>query len=237
MLDDLDRELEQRRHCFVRYADDLMVYVRSERAGERVMDGITQYVERRLKLRVNRPKSAVAPATKRPFLGFGFFERDGQVKVRIDPKARKRAKARLRTLTARNWAVSMEQRLQAINRFTVGWTAYFAYADTATPFRELDEWLRRRLRQVRWKEWKRTATKRRNLRALGIPERAAREWAGSRKGYWRIAGSPILTRALPNAYWQAQGLQGFSDPYRRFRDATRPAWCGPARRVVWEGPG
>jgi RNA-directed DNA polymerase len=236
MLDDLDSELERRGHRFVRYADDLMVYVGSERAGTRVMDSITQYVERRLKLRVNRRKSAVAPATKRPFLGFGFFVRDGEVRVRVDPDARKRAKARLRRLTARSWSISMEQRLRAINRFTVGWTAYFAYADTATPFRELDEWLRRRLRQVRWKEWKRYQNRRRNLRALGIPERSAREWAGSRKGCWRVAGSWILTRALPNAYWQEQGLQGFSDPYRRFRDAMRTARCGPARRVVWEGP-
>src|SRR5205823_2437598 len=121
MLDDLDQELERRGHRFVRYADDVMVYVRSERAGERVMDGITQYVERRLKLRVNRRKSAVAPATGRPFLGFGFFVRDGQVRVRIDPDARKRAKARLRKLTARSWSISMEQRLRAINRYTIGW--------------------------------------------------------------------------------------------------------------------
>jgi len=235
MLDDLDQELTRRGHRFVRYADDLMVYVRSERAGLRVMDSISSFVEQRLKLRVNRRKSAVAPAAKRPFLGFGFFVRDGKVKVRIDPDARKRAKARLRKLTARSWSVSMEQRLQAINRFTVGWTAYFAYADTPTPFRELDEWLRRRLRQVRWKEWKRYHNRRRNLRALGIPERPAREWAGSRKGCWRVAGSWILTRALTNAYWHQQGLQGFSEPYRRFRDAMRTAGYGPACPVVWEG--
>jgi RNA-directed DNA polymerase len=237
MLDDLDRELGRRGHRFVRYADDLMVYVRSERAGERVMESIAQYVESRLKLRVNRRKSAVAPATRRPFLGFGFFVRDGQVKVRVDLDARKRAKDRLRKLTARNWGVSMERRIRELNRFTVGWTAYFAYADTPRPFADLDEWLRRRLRQVKWKQWKRYRTRRRNLRALGIPERAAREWAGSRKGYWRIAGSAPLQRALPNAYWSELGLRGFSDPYRRFRDATRTAGCGPACPVVWEGPG
>jgi group II intron reverse transcriptase/maturase len=237
MLDDLDQELGGRGHRFVRYADDLRVYVQSERAGLRVMDSIAHYVERRLKLRVNREKSAVAPATKRPLLGFGFFCRDGQVKVRIDPQARKRAKDRLRRLTSRRWGVSIGRRLHAINRFTVGWTAYFAYADTPHPFEELDGWLRRRLRQVKWKQWKRYRTRRRNLRALGIPERAAREWASSRKGYWRIAGSAVLQRALPNSYWTDQGLQGFSDPYRRFRDATRTAGCGPARPVVWEGPG
>jgi RNA-directed DNA polymerase len=236
MLDDLDWELDRRGHRFVRYADDLMVYVRSERAGQRVIESIAQYAEARLKLRVNRKKSAVDRATKRPFLGFGFY-RDGQVKVRVDPNARTRAKERLRKLTSRRWGISMERRIQAINRFTVGWTAYFAYADTPSPFADLDEWLRRRLRQVRWKEWKRYQTRRRNLRALGIPERAAREWAGSRKGYWRIAGSAVLNRALPNAYWNTLGLAGFSDPYRRFRDAMRTAGCGPACPVVWEGPG
>ena len=237
MLDDLDRELGRRGHRFVRYADDVMVYVASERAGQRVMASITQYVEARLKLRVNRRKSAIAPATKRPFLGFGFFVRDGQVKVRVDPDARKRAKGRLRRLTARSWSISMEERIRLINRFTVGWTAYFAYADTPTPFVELDEWLRRRLRQVRWKEWKRYQTRRRNLRALGIPERQAREWAGSRKGYWRVAGSWILTRTLTNAYWANLGLAGFTDNHCRLRDAARTAGCGPARPVVWEGPG
>jgi RNA-directed DNA polymerase len=237
MLNDLDSELERRGHRFVRYADDLMVYVGSERAGQRVIESISSFVERRLKLRVNRRKSAVAPATRRPFLGFGFFRRDGQVRVRVDPDARKRAKDRLRKLTSRRWGVSMERRVRELNRFTVGWTAYFAYAETPRPFADLDEWLRRRLRQVRWKEWKRYQARRRNLRALGMPERAAREWAGSRKGYWRIAGSAVLQRALPNAYWADLGLQGFSDPYRRFRDAMRTAGCGPACPVVWEGAG
>jgi hypothetical protein len=201
------------------------------------MESITQYVEQRLKLRVNRAKSVVDRAVKRPLLGFGFFYRDGEVKVRVDLRARKRAKDRLRQLTSRRWGVSMERRIREINRFTVGWTAYFALADTPRPFEELDEWLRRRLRQVRWKEWKRVRTKRRNLVALGIPERQAYQWASSRKGYWRVAGSWILSRALPNAHWTNQGLQGFSDPYRRFRDAKRTAGCGPARPVVWGAPG
>jgi len=142
-----------------------MVYVRSERAGQRVMQGITQYVEQRLKLKVNRHKSAVDRATKRTLLGFGFLVRDGEVKVRIDPKARKRAKERLRQLTSRRWGISMERRIREINRFTVGWTAYYWLADTPTPFEQLDQWLRRRLRQVRWKQWKRIRTKRRELRA------------------------------------------------------------------------
>lgn len=237
MLDDLDQELGQRGHRFVRYADDVMVYVQSERAGERVLESITQFVEQRLKLRVNRDKSTVGRAWRRTFLGFGFLRRGGEVKVRVDPKARQRAKDRLRKLTARSWGVSMRRRITEINRFTVGWTAYFALADTPRPFEDLDEWLRRRLRQVRWKEWKRCSTKRRNLIALGIPERPAREWSATRKGSWRLAGSAPLQRALPKRYWTDVGLHGFTNPYRRFREATRTAGCGPARPVVWEGPG
>jgi hypothetical protein len=157
--------------------------------------------------------------------------------VRIDPAARKRAKDRLRQLTSRKWGVSMERRIEEINRFTVGWTGYSALADTPSVFEGLDRWLRRRLRQVRWKEWKRAETRRRNLIALGIPAREASEWGYSRKGYWRVSGSPILTRALPNAYWTKQGFKGFTEPYRRLRDAKRTAGCGPARPVVWEAPG
>ena len=152
-------------------------------------------------------------------------------------KARKRAKDRLRRLTSRRWGVSMERRIAEINRFTDGWTAYYRLADTPWPFEELDKWLRRRLRQVRWKEWKRPRTRRRNLRALDINELNARQWASSRKGYWRIAGSWVLCYALPNAYWTNLGLKGFTETYRRFRDAERTARCGPARRVVWGASG
>lgn len=217
MLDDLDWELERRGHHFVRYADDVTIYVASERAGQRVMASISHFIERRLKLTVNRQKSAVDVAKKRPLLGFRFYGREREVKVRIDPNARKRAKDRLRRLTSRKWGVSMERRIEEINRFTVGWTNYFALADTPSVFEGLDEWLRRRLRQVRWKEWKRPRTRERQLKKLGIPRRDAREWAASTKGYWRISGSPVLSRALPNAYWARQGLKGFAEPFRRLR--------------------
>jgi group II intron reverse transcriptase/maturase len=220
MLDDLDWELERRGHRFVRYADDGRIYLASERAGRRVMESITQYVEQCLKLRVNRQKSVVALAVERPLLGFRFFrDKAGKVRVTVAPNALKRAEDRIRQLTTRNWGVSMGRRIKEINRFTVGWTAYFALADTSLTFETLDKWLRRRLRQVRWKEWKRPQTRYRNLRALGIPDRDARSWAASQKGYWRIAGSWPLQRALPNAYWhKTMGLKGFADPYRRFRE-------------------
>jgi len=235
MLDDLDQLLERRGHTFVRYADDLRVYVASERAAARVLDGVTVFVEQRLHLRVNRAKSGVAYATRRGLLGFGFFKGSGQVKVRLDPRAKGRLKARLRRLTSRRWRVAMAVRLAALNRFLGGWSAYFALAETPSVFAEFDEWLRRRLRQVRWKEWKRFAARRRNLVALGIPDWQARQWAASRKGYWRLSGSPPLQRALPNRYWAGFGLVPLSDQVRRLREPWRTAGCGSARPVVWEG--
>ncbi|MBS1862639.1 MAG: group II intron reverse transcriptase/maturase [Actinobacteria bacterium] len=236
-LDDLDRMLERRGHRFVRYADDITIYVASRRAAERVMASTCEFIERCLKLRVNRGKSAVDRATRRTLLGFGFLKRGGEIVVRIDPKARRRAEDRLRRLTSRRRGISMERRIDSINRFSRGWTAYFALADTPSVFEELDEWLRRRLRQIRWKEWKRIRTRHRNLAAAGVPDGKAWEWANSRLGYWRIARSWVLTCTLTNAYWREHGLLGFTDPYRRLRDAKRTAGCGPARPVVWEGRG
>jgi len=235
MLDDLDHELERRRHPFVRYADDLRVYVASERAAARVLAGVTTFVEQRLHLRVNRDKSGIAPATVRGLLGFGFRRHSGQVRIRLDPKTKVRLRARLRQLTDRHRSIAMPVRLALLNRFLAGWAAYFALADTPSVFDEVDEWLRRRLRQVRWKEWKRFAARRRNLRALGIPDDKARQWAGSRKGYWRMAGSPPLQRALPTRYWTDLGLVSLGFRVRRRWEHWRTAGCGPARPVVWEG--
>ena len=137
----------------------------------------------------------------------------------VAAKALRRAQDRIRRLTTRNWGASMPRRIKEINRFTVGWTAYFAFADTILRCEKLDKWLRRRLGQVRWKEWKRPQTRYRNLRALGIAERDAYSWAASQKGYWRVAGSWPLQTALPNAYWHTtMGLKGFTTPYRRLRE-------------------
>jgi len=217
MLDDLDWELDRRGLCFVRYADDGRVYVRSRRAGERVMESITRFIEERLKLKVNIEKSVVGRATARPFLGFAFMSRQGQITIRIDPRALKRAQDRLRDLTRRNWGVSMKRRISEINRFTSGWMAYFQFVDHPSPFRDLDEWLRRRLRQIRWKEWKRYWTRRRNLIALGAHETDASRWAAIHKGYWRAAASPPLQRTMTNGYWASQGLRTLTDNYHQFR--------------------
>jgi group II intron reverse transcriptase/maturase len=236
-LDDLDRELERRGHCFVRYADDVMIYVKSKRAAQRVLASVGSFVEERLGLRVNHRKSAVAWAGKRTFLGFAFYKRKDGWKIAVAREAPQRAKQRLRQLTARTWSVSMERRIDAINRFTRGWTAYFRLGESELPFHDLDEWLRRMLRQVRWTEWKLPKARRRNLRALGVAPETARQFAGTGKGPWRIANTPVLGSTLSNTYWREQGLEGFLSPYRRFRDAERTAGCGPACPVVWEGPG
>jgi RNA-directed DNA polymerase len=219
MLDDLDRELFKRGHRFVRYADDVRVFVRSRRAAMRVLDSVTAVVEQRLKLKVNRDKSKVVPASVATMLGFGFYYTRSGVRIRTDPKALARLKVRLRELTSRRWSIAMDERIAKINRFTAGWMGYFQLADTPRVFGELDGWFRRRMRQIRWKEWKRYAARRRNLLALGIPERSAREWAGSSKGYWRIAGTAVLERALPNSHWDDLGLRMLKPTWQRLRSA------------------
>jgi RNA-directed DNA polymerase len=217
MLDDLDRELEQRGHRFVRYADDVRVHVKTERAGLRVLTGMTEFLQRRLKLRVNRTKSSVRHAVQAMVLGFGFYiRRTGKVDIRVAPKALGRMHERIRTLTGRSWRIAMEERVARLNRFITGWCAYFALAETPSTFRDADSWLRRRLRQVRWKEWKRPSARRHNLLRLGMPSDLARKWAGSSKGCWRLANT-ALHRALPNAYWTDLGLTGFSESVRRLR--------------------
>ncbi|WP_275040499.1 group II intron reverse transcriptase/maturase [Nocardiopsis kunsanensis] len=220
MLDELDRELFERGHRFVRYADDLRVFVRSERAAQRVLDSITKVVEKRLRLKVNREKSSVSRASKATLLGFGFYFSRKGVGTRLASKSITRLKERIRELTSRRWSVAMEYRLDRLNRFITGWMGYFRLADAKRLFRDLDEWLRRRLRQIRWKEWKRPATRRTMLRKLGIPDFKAREWSSSGKGYWRIANSWILARSLPNAYWDDLGLRSLSQVYRRFSQAV-----------------
>ena len=215
MLDDLDRELWERGHRFVRYADDLRVFVRSPRAAQRVFESVCGVIERRLKLKVNREKSSIRHAAQATLLGFGFLLTGTQVTIRVAPKAVKRLKDQLRILTGRSWRVSMEYRIGRLNRFTTGWMAYFWLADAGPVFASLDGWLRRRLRQVRWKEWKTTAAKRHNLRIRGIPERQARKWAGSSKGYWRVSGSKILQVSLPNSYWDRLGLKTLSQTWQR----------------------
>ena len=211
MLDDLDRELWGRGHRFVRYADDLRVFVRSERAAQRVSESVCGVIGRRLKLKVNREKSSIRHAAQATLLGFGFFSGGPRVGIRIAPKAIARLKDQLRMLTRRRWSVSMDYRIGRLNRLiTGGWVACFRLAQRVSVLGKLDGWLRRRLRQVRWKEWKTTAAKRHNLRIRGISESEARKWAGVSRRYWKVAGSQILQVSLPNSYWYRLGLKTLS---------------------------
>jgi group II intron reverse transcriptase/maturase len=215
MLDDLDKELERRGHHFVRYADDCNIYVRSERAGQRVMNSIRQFIERKLKLKVNARKSAVARATQRKFLGYSFLKRKGQVLYRVAARSLEHLKDKVRNLTRRTSGQTLTTILERLNRLVRGWVGYYRLADTPTVFTELDEWLRHRLRQLLWKRWKRPKTRDRELVARGVPPSAAREVAGSGKGCWRLSASPPVHQALSKAYWRAQGWIGFSDCYQR----------------------
>ena len=217
VLDELDKELEKRGLRFVRYADDCNIYVRSRRAGERIMESITTFIERKLKLKVNHEKSAVDRPWKRKFLGFTFTFHRKEPKVRIAKQSIQRFKQRIREITSRKWSISMKDRIEKLNRYLVGWLGYYQLADTPSVLSKLDGWIRRRLRMIRWKEWKKVKTKHRNLKKLGVKPNKAWEWANTRLGYWRIAKSPILDRALHNHYWLKQGLKSLLTRYQILR--------------------
>ncbi|SFX20367.1 group II intron reverse transcriptase/maturase [Thermoactinomyces sp. DSM 45891] len=212
MLDILDKELENRGHKFVRYADDCNVYVRTRKAGERVKQSITQFIEQQLRLKVNQEKSAVDRPWKRKFLGFSFTS-NFQPKIRVAKESIKRAKEKIKEITSRSKPLTIEQRIEQLNVFLVGWVNYFSLADTPTSFQQMDEWLRRRLRMCLWKQWKKPKTKIKRLISLGIPKEKAYEWGNTRKKYWRIACSPILHRTLDLAYWRGLGLKSIKARY------------------------
>ena len=205
VLDELDRQLERRGHRFVRYADDCNIYVRSRRAGERVMASVTGWITKRLKLRVNAQKSAVARPWERTFLGFSFT-RARAPKRRIAPKALRRFKARVRALTRRTRGVSVERMADDLARYLRGWLGYFGYCQTPSVLEGLDQWLRRRLRSAIWKQWKRGPVRFAELRQRGVSQGLAAQTAGSAHGPWRLANSPALSIALPNAYFDSLGI-------------------------------
>jgi RNA-directed DNA polymerase len=204
VLDELDRELERRKHCFVRYADDCNIYVRSRAAGERVKRSITRFIARRLKLQVNEQKSAVARPVERKFLGFSFTA-NGQ-KRRIALKAIMRFKRKVRELTSRTRGISIEQMTKELASYLRGWKNYFGFSETPSVFRELDQWLRRRLRSVIWKQWKRGKVRFSKLCAHGVGRNLAAQTAGSPLGPWRIANSPAMSYAFPIAYFDSLGV-------------------------------
>src|SRR5271157_1545956 len=205
VLDEFDRELERRGHRFARYADDSNIYVRSRRAGERVMKSLTRFISAKLKLQVNQSKSAVAEPWERKFLGFSFT-RSESPKRRIAPKAVKRFKERVRELTSRTRGISIERMAKELALYLRGWIGYFGKCQTPSVLQSLEEWTRRRLRSVIWKQWKRGKVRFAELRKRGVDTRLAAQTAGSAHGPWRLANSPALAFALPNAYFDSLGI-------------------------------
>lgn len=207
ILNELDRELEKRGHRFVRYADDCNIYVKSLRAGERVLEGITQFIEKKLKLKVNEEKSAVGKPSARIFLGVSFYQTKKQTRVYVPKKTKKRFEDKVKILTNRNWGVSMEYRIQKLNQLIQGWGNYFKIGAIIKYSQQMDSHIRRRLRACRWKEWKKTRTKYRNLKKLGIKANEAWKVSNSRKGYWRLSLNPTIHVSLDKTYWENQGLK------------------------------
>ena len=210
LLDDLDKELERRGHCFCRYADDCNIYVRTQVAGERVMNSITGFLEERLHLRVNRAKSAVAYVEERQFLGYRLL-RGGR--LGLAPRSLKRVKQRIRTITRRNRGVSLERMIQELKGFLTGWVTYFRYAECKAHLRRLDEWIRRKLRCVRLKQCKRPKAIYDFLRRLGVSKRSARKLAGAGRRWWRIAKTPQAHQAMNKAWFESLGLVSLVQRY------------------------
>jgi RNA-directed DNA polymerase len=205
MLDDLDRELTRRGLRFARYADDSNIYVRSERAGLRVMESVTRFLATKLKLKVNQAKSAVARPWQRKFLGFSFTIHR-EPRRRVAPQALDRFKERIRVLTRRTRGVRVQQMVDQLRRYLIGWRGYFSFASTPSVFRDLDSWVRRRLRSVVWKQWKYGRVRFAELRKRGVSKNLAAQTAGSAHGPWRISRSPALHVALPGAFFDSLGL-------------------------------
>ena len=215
MLDELDKELEKRGHRFVRYADDCNIYVKSERAGQRVYESIKAYLETKLKLKVNEGKSAVDKPERRKFLGFSFYrKKGGKPGIRIHQRSYQRLREKVKRVTNRNWGVSMEYRLKKLAEITNGWVNYFGIADGINKLTELDGWIRRRLRACIWKQWKKVKTRYKNLRKLGLSDEKSWEFANTRKGYWRISKSPVLSTTITNQRLEIKGFKSLVNRYQ-----------------------
>jgi RNA-directed DNA polymerase len=209
VLDELDRELEKRGHVFARYADDCNIYVRSERAGQRVMRSLRHFITRRLRLRINEDKSAVARPHTRKFLGFSFTNRV-KPQRRISPKSLARFKERIREMTSRTRGRKLDEVIQELNLYLTGWRGYFGFCQTPSVLRALDEWIRRRLRAYQWKQWKTFRKRRTELLRRGATRAEAARLAASGKGPWRISQTPTLNKVLPNDFFASLRLVSVS---------------------------
>ncbi|MCG1025864.1 MULTISPECIES: group II intron reverse transcriptase/maturase [Dehalobacter] len=211
MLNECDHELEQRGHCFVRYADDMMIFCKSKKAARRTLDHILPFIEGKLFLRVNRKKTKVSHVNYVKYLGYSFYIYRGEGRLRIHPRSIQKLKDKIREVTGRSNGMGIEERRIKLNQAVRGWTNYFKLADARSLLGNLDEWLRSRIRMVTWKRWKKIRTRYENLKKAGIKEAQAWMWANTRKGYWRIAHSPILTKALSNERFKRIGYLSFKE--------------------------
>ena len=213
MLNELDHELVRRGHRFVRYADDLLVFCKSRKAANRTLDRILPCIERKLFLRVNREKTQTAYINRVKYLGYSFYIYKGEGRLRIHPKSVRSFKDKVREITGRSNGMSIEFRKNRLNRLIRGWMNYFKLADAKSLIQRLDEWIRSRIRMVVWKRWKRIRTRFENLKRLGIDVEQAWMWANTRKGYWRTAHSPILSRSLSNERFKRAGYLSLMECY------------------------
>ena len=213
MLNELDKELEKRGLQFVRYADDCVIFTKSRKSAERVKKNITKYIETKLRLKVNKTKSKVDRPWRIKYLGFSFYQAKGKVEIRIHPKSVAKFKDKIRKITSRSNAKSMETRYTKLEQVIRGWVNYFKIANIGKIVQKLDEWIRRRIRMCYWKQWKKIKTKYDNLVKLGIEDYKAWEYANTRKSYWRISNSPILARSLNNKTLERLGYLSLSSVY------------------------
>jgi RNA-directed DNA polymerase len=217
LLNELDWELERRGHKYVRYADDMVILCKSYRSAERTMESIVSYIEKKLFLKVNRDKSKVARINDIKFLGYTFYRINGECRLRIHQKSVTKMKTRIKELTSRSNGRGNERRKEALSQYIKGWVQYFKLADMRTLLEKTDEWYRRRLRMVIWKQWKRIKTRMTNLIKLGINKYKAYEWANTRKSYWHTANSYILSRTITNNRLRKAGYVFLLDYYESVR--------------------
>lgn len=214
MLNELDKELERRGIRFVRYADDLMLFAKTKRSANRILEHILPFIVKKLKLRVNEEKTSVSYIGYIKFLGYGFYpSRDG-IKFRVHKKSIVRMKNRIREIISRRRGISYEVLKRELKQYVVGWTNYFKLADMKKMLKSIDKWLRRRLRMFIWKRWKKIKTRYRRLRQLGYNHSNAIKYANTRKGYWHIAGSQVLSCSITDDLLRKAGYQFFSDYYK-----------------------
>ena len=204
VLDDLDKELARRGHRFCRYADDCNIYVRSRRAGERVMASMSRFLTQKLRLKVNEAKSAVARPEERKFLGFSISN-DGSER-RIAPKALDKFKTQVRDMTRRTRGISLQQLIEDLTPYLIGWRGYFGFCQTPRVLTNLEAWIRRRLRSYLWRQWQNGPNRFKELRRRGVPKFNAAVAAGSPTGFWRMSGHPAVQQALRNHHFDSLGL-------------------------------